>query len=74
MLSQNAGLRGRIGLHAAVAGGTSLLSVYVACGLVNLPVSAESPVGVNRKNDGRFFFADETHAEAIPGAYSVIYE
>jgi hypothetical protein len=65
VLSQNAGLRGRIGLHAAVAGGKSLLSVYAACGLVNLPSSAELPVGINRKNDGRFFVADEIHAETL---------
>jgi hypothetical protein len=65
VLSQNAGLRGRIGLHAAAAGGKTLLSVYAACGLINLPRTAKLPVGVKRKNDGRFFVADEIHAEMM---------
>jgi hypothetical protein len=65
VLSQNAGLRGRIGLHAAAAGGKALMSVYTACGLMNLAPSAPLPVEVKRKNDGRFFIADETHAETM---------
>ncbi len=65
VLSQNAELRGRIGLHAAAAGGKALLSVYTACGLKQLPAGAELPPEVRRKNDGRFFVADETQAEAL---------
>jgi hypothetical protein len=65
ILSQNAGLEGRIGLHAAVAGGPKLLKVYLGCGLTRLAVSARLPSGVTRKNDGRFFRADETQAEAM---------
>jgi hypothetical protein len=45
ILSQNAGLEGRIGLHAAT--------------------TVKLPPGVKRKNDGRFFFPDETQAEAM---------
>lgn len=65
MLSQNAGLGGRIGLHAAAAGGRTLMTVYAGCGLVNLAATAQLPAGVGRKNDGRFFVADEPHAEAV---------
>jgi hypothetical protein len=65
VLSQNAALGGRIGLHAAAAGGRTLLSVYAGCGLINLASTAKLPTGVRRKNDGRFFFADEAHAEAM---------
>jgi len=65
VLSQNAGHRGRIGLHAAAAGGKTLLSVYTACGLTNLAATAPLPAEVKRKNDGRFFLADETRAETM---------
>ena len=65
VLSQNTGLEGRIGLHAAAAGGRALLNVYTNCGLTQLPASAKLPPGVKRKNDGRLFYADETHAEAL---------
>ncbi|MGD0491918.1 MAG: hypothetical protein ABSC32_10240 [Steroidobacteraceae bacterium] len=65
VLSQNAGLRGRIGLHAAAAGGKALLSLYAACGLTNLAPTAPLPAEVKRKNDGRFFIADEAHAETL---------
>jgi hypothetical protein len=65
VLSQNMGLGGRIGLHAAAAGGRALLNVYSGCGLIQLAATAKLPPGVKRKNDGRFFFADETQAEAM---------
>lgn len=65
VLSQNAGLGGRIGLHAVAAGGKALLGLYNGCGLSNLPATAKLPAGVKGKNDGRFFIADETHAEAM---------
>jgi hypothetical protein len=65
VLSQNAGLAGRIGLHAAVAGGPGLLTVYVKCGLLRLPAASPLPSAIHRKNDGRFFYADELIAEAL---------
>jgi len=65
VLSQNAGFAGRIGLHAATAGGDTLLKVYGRCGLINLPAKAALPPYVRRKNDGRFFYADEPAAEAL---------
>jgi hypothetical protein len=65
VLSQNAGLAGRIGLHAAAAGGKTLLNIYRGCGLRELPRLAKLPAGVKRKNDGRFFIADESEAEAL---------
>jgi hypothetical protein len=65
VLSQNLGLEGRIGLHAVAAGGPALLKLYSGCGLTRLAASAKLPPGVARKNDGRFFFADETQAEAL---------
>ncbi len=65
ILSQNAGLEGRIGLHAAAAGGRALMNIYSACGLTRLSASATLPPGVRRKNDGRFFFADEVRAERM---------
>jgi len=65
VLSQNIGFDGRIGLHAAAAGGRALMNVYGRCGLTRLVATAKLPPGVNRKNDGRFFFADERHAEAM---------
>lgn len=65
VLSQNLSLDGRIGLHAAAAGGSGLLKVYKNCGLTQLPAGATLPAGVRRKNDGRFFYADETTAEVL---------
>lgn len=65
VLSQNAALGGRIGLHAAAAGGESLLNIYRACGLRRLPRTAKLPAGVKGKNDGRFLFADNARAEAM---------
>ena len=65
VLSQNAALGGRLGLHAAAAGGKGLLNIYSACGLKHLPARAKLPAGVRPKNDGRFFFADESQAEAM---------
>jgi hypothetical protein len=68
VLSQNAGLAGRIGLHAAAAGGDGLLAVYDRLGLVRLPATAALPPSVRRPNDGRFFYADEPSAEALAAA------
>jgi hypothetical protein len=65
VLSLNAGFSGRIGLHAAVLGGPRLFVFYVKCGLLNLPAMAPLPPSVTRKNDGRFFYADEGMAEAL---------
>jgi hypothetical protein len=65
VLSQNLGFGGRIGLHAAVAGGAALLKVYTQCGLLNLPEGLKLPAAVRRANDGRFFYADEPLAEAL---------
>jgi hypothetical protein len=68
VLSQNAGLAGRIGLHAAAAGRDDLLAVYDRLGLVRLPAAAALPPSVRRPNDGRFFYADEPSAEALAAA------
>lgn len=64
VLSQNAGLGGRMGLPAAAAGGSALLKVYTGCGLAALP-GATIPAGVKRKNDGRFFYADDNTSETL---------
>jgi hypothetical protein len=68
VLSQNTGLDGRIGLHAAAAGGKTLLKVYERCGLASLSPDAALPAYVRRKNDGRFFYADERRAETLAAA------
>ena len=68
VLSQNARLAGRIGLHAAAGGGDSLLAVYGRCGLIPLPVTAVLPPSVRRPNDGRYFYADDRLAEALAAA------
>ena len=65
VLSQNAGFKGRVGLHAAAAGGDALLEVYARCGLLRLPPAAELPAPLRRPNDGRFYYADEAVAEAL---------
>jgi hypothetical protein len=68
VLSQNAGLAGRIGLHAAAAGGDGLLAMYDRLGLIRLPATAALPPSVRRPNDGRFFYADGPSAEALAAA------
>ncbi len=68
VLSQNVGLGGRIGLHAAQAGGDGLVGVYDRLGLIRLPATAALPPSVRRPNDGRFFYADEPVAEALAAA------
>jgi hypothetical protein len=65
VLSQNVGTEGRIGLHAALAGGESLLNVYSRCELEQLPATAPLPTGLRRPNDGRFFYADCATAERL---------
>jgi hypothetical protein len=68
ILSQNSELEGRMGLHAAVAGGAALMNLYGHCGLLQLSASAGLPPEIRRPNDGRFFFADEAVAEALAAA------
>jgi hypothetical protein len=68
VLSQNAGFEGRMGLHAAPAGGDGLLAMYGRCGLTHLPATAALPPAVRRVNDGRFFYADEVVAERLAAA------
>jgi hypothetical protein len=65
VLSQNAGAAGRIGLHAAAAGGVPLVQLYEQCGLTRLPKGAGLPPAVRRNNDGRFFYTDEIQAETL---------
>jgi hypothetical protein len=68
VLSQNAGLGGRIGLHAATAGGDGLLAVYGRCGLLRLPATRPLPPLIRRANDGRFFYTDGGVAESLAAA------
>ncbi|MEA3160414.1 MAG: hypothetical protein QOD95_1962 [Gammaproteobacteria bacterium] len=68
VLSQNSGLEGRVGLHAAAAGGAALMNLYGHCGLLHLRADADLPPSVRRPNDGRFFFADEPVAETLADA------
>jgi len=68
VLSQNSGFEGRMGLHAAAAGGAALLNLYAHCGLLRLPGNAALPNSVHRANDGRFFYADEGLAETLASA------
>jgi hypothetical protein len=68
VLSQNAELAGRIGLHAAAAGGEGLLAIYDRLGLIRLSATAPLPPSVRRPNDGRFFYADDSVAEALAAA------
>ena len=65
VLSQNSSLGGRIGLHAAAAGGETLLKVYAGCGLTKLPASSALPPAILRQNDERFFLTDEAQAEHL---------
>lgn len=65
VLSMGAGLLGRIGLHAAAAGGKNLLDVYARCGLLRLPAAAALPGAFKRRNDGRFFYADDSTADTL---------
>lgn len=65
VLSQNAGLGGRIGLHAAGAGGKGLIGLYDHLGLIRLPEVARMPLAIKRKSDGRFFYADESRSEML---------
>jgi hypothetical protein len=44
------------------------LKVYERCGLSNLRADAPLPAYVRRKNDGRFFYADERRAEMLATA------
>jgi len=68
VLSQNTGFGGRMGLHAAAAGGDALLRLYERCGLRALPPAAELPPPIRRPNDGRFFYAEEGLAESLAAA------
>lgn len=68
VLRQNSELEGRMGLHAAAAGGDVLTDVYRHCGLLRLSKSANLPALVRRSSDGRFFYADNEVAEALAAA------
>jgi hypothetical protein len=65
VLSQHAGSAGRIGLHAAPAGGQALVQLYENCGLTLLPSDVPLPSGIRGKNDGRYLYADEIKAELL---------
>lgn len=66
VLSESYGLDGRMGLHAAPAGGPALLKLYgVNCQLIQLPAQAPLPPAVRRQNDGRFFYADNGRAGTL---------
>ena len=66
VLSENAGLVGRIGLHAAPSGGPRLLKLYgTDCRLLQLSATAALPRTVRRSNDGRFFYTDDARAETL---------
>lgn len=66
VLSWNADLSGRIGLHAAPAGGDKLLHFYEnTCRLRRLSAGEKLPSGVRRRNDGRFFIADDVVAQSL---------
>jgi hypothetical protein len=67
VLGQNAGFDGKIGLHAAAAGGEALLAMYENCGLTRLPATATLPQPIGRNNDRRYFYADEIVAESLAG-------
>jgi hypothetical protein len=55
-------------LHAAAAGGEGLLAIYDRLGLIRLSATAPLPPSVRRPNDGRFFYADDSVAEALAAA------
>ena len=62
--SHNLGLEGRIGLYCAQEGGSRLEDYYSKkCKLIQ--ISKGAPVSVNRANDGRFFYTDETRAALL---------
>ena len=64
--SANLGFKGEIGLHAAASGKIDLLDFYGnprKVGLRHLSMSAS--LAVTRKNDGRFFVADEKLAQGL---------
>lgn len=65
VLSMNAGLGGRIGLHAAPGGGPALEAIYKACGLHQLPETEPLPDPIRKANDGRFFYTDPPTAERL---------
>jgi hypothetical protein len=65
ILRQNAGLGSRIGLHAAAAGGVPLLGLYDHLGMIRLPKFGKMPAKISRRNDGRFFYADESRTEML---------
>lgn len=75
-ISMNAGYQGRIGLHAAPAGGNKLMSFYRHLDMLNLERNIALPAGParllqtrqapqNYQNDGRFFYTDERAAAKI---------
>jgi len=67
--SFNAGHDGRIGLHAAPAGGERLIWFYEEhCGLLRLTATAALPVP--QANDGRFFYADSACAARLAAEFT----
>lgn len=64
VLSANDGCAGRIGLHAAPSGGARLLGDYAAR-LLQLPAAQPLPAPIRRRNDGRFFYADDARAALL---------
>jgi len=64
VLSVNDGCAGRLGLHAAPAGGAKLLNYYTAR-LLQLPAAQPLPPPIRRRNDGRFFYADDARAALL---------
>jgi hypothetical protein len=66
--SEGAGFEGRISLHASREGGQRLLDFYLKRGLIRLTETAQLPVSVRRRNDGRFFYANASVANSLARA------
>lgn len=66
--SEDAGFSGRISLHASRKGGQRLLDFYAKRGLIRLAETAQLPVSLRRRNDGRFFYANANVANSLATA------
>lgn len=72
VLSLNAGLGGRIGLHAAPGGGSRLLTYYLnTCRLLQLHSTAALPRSIKKANDGRFFYTDDPVADNLMTSFCI---